>query len=948
MKNQKIVTALQNPGREYRAKPFWSWNGDLKEEELKFQIDAMKEMGFGGFFIHSRTGLITEYLGDEWFRLVRACVEYGNQAGMESWLYDEDRWPSGTCGGIVTEKTENRMRFISEYDSDEAALSAPDTERVLARYALRFEGDLLADARLVSRREDVPEGYEYRVYAEERMAPQDFYNGAAYLDTMNERAVQEYLHSTHDVYAEKCGDLFGNGILGIFTDEPHRGAAFSGFGIVNENRMRMLPYTAAAFGRYREKYGEDVSIPDLYYYRVGKTESEAAFRYLDVLDELFTQNYAKQYSDWCKNHGLLMTGHVLQEDSLREQTSLSGSMMRFYEYMDCPGIDNLGLYNGSYRAVIQCASVARQTGKKFVLSELYGCTGWDMPLREYKRIGDWQALFGVNLRCPHLSWYSMQGEAKRDYPASILHQNAWYKDWNLIETYFGRLGVVLTEGERSADLLVLHPVEQMWRFVRKDWLNIFDSEKAEVNDLDERFYRQSMQLIENQVEFDYGDEELIAKYGEVGCDGQGAYFRIGKATYRQVLSLPDVKWRQSTLRLLEKFVQLGGCVTEDPQKVRSVFVEQAPKNVTCAVRFWQGEYWLFALNLQGTETQGDLLVSAALSRGCAEEWDFTQLKNLGKADLLNLHFAPDQMRIFRFTQSPAPQIVGKGYPLAVLPKKMEYDLGEPNALVLDSAAAYLNGEEFCAAEDVLLLDRALRDRFGLTYRGGEMVQPWFAAKYQGEEPQLGTLRLVYRFHSDIEAEFSVAAEYAEIQCNGSAGRLTEQRWVDSAFNVFAVRVKKGENVLTSEFAFRPSSNVEAVYVLGRFGVTLPDRITALPQYLTADDITAQGFPFYSGSITYHTGLTGKLRVAFPNFGGTTLHILGGKEEDILFLPPFEEEIDAESELCLKAYFTRRNTFGPLHLTPQPQGAYGPFSWVNDEENRSETPVLIPQGLSVHR
>ena len=56
----EVKKRLQDPGAAYRGKPFWSWNGKLSEEELLYQIDVMKEMGFGGFFMHSRTGLETE------------------------------------------------------------------------------------------------------------------------------------------------------------------------------------------------------------------------------------------------------------------------------------------------------------------------------------------------------------------------------------------------------------------------------------------------------------------------------------------------------------------------------------------------------------------------------------------------------------------------------------------------------------------------------------------------------------------------------------------------------------------------------------------------------------------------------------------------------------------------------------------------------------------------
>ena len=61
--NKKTEMRLREPGAAYRGKPFWAWNGALDEAELLRQIDCMRAMGFGGFFMYSRTGLDTEYLG---------------------------------------------------------------------------------------------------------------------------------------------------------------------------------------------------------------------------------------------------------------------------------------------------------------------------------------------------------------------------------------------------------------------------------------------------------------------------------------------------------------------------------------------------------------------------------------------------------------------------------------------------------------------------------------------------------------------------------------------------------------------------------------------------------------------------------------------------------------------------------------------------------------------
>ena len=65
----------QDDFRHYRPIPFWSWNNKLDADELVRQIRGMKEVGLGGFIMHARTGLLTEYLSEEWFQCVRGCLD---------------------------------------------------------------------------------------------------------------------------------------------------------------------------------------------------------------------------------------------------------------------------------------------------------------------------------------------------------------------------------------------------------------------------------------------------------------------------------------------------------------------------------------------------------------------------------------------------------------------------------------------------------------------------------------------------------------------------------------------------------------------------------------------------------------------------------------------------------------------------------------------------------
>ena len=75
LSDDSLYTTFQDPGHEWRGKPFWSWNGRLDKDELIRQLHVFKEMGMGGAFMHSRVGLKTEYLGWDWFDLTNAVAD---------------------------------------------------------------------------------------------------------------------------------------------------------------------------------------------------------------------------------------------------------------------------------------------------------------------------------------------------------------------------------------------------------------------------------------------------------------------------------------------------------------------------------------------------------------------------------------------------------------------------------------------------------------------------------------------------------------------------------------------------------------------------------------------------------------------------------------------------------------------------------------------------------
>ena len=197
---------LKNPPKEYRSVPFWSWNDKLDQNELRWQIQKMKEKGIGGFFMHARGGLETPYMENEWMECIDACVEEAEAADMEAWMYDEEGWPSGFAGGKVTELGDAFYVRWLEMEQCESH-SVVDTEGILGLYNSEFQylGNRLEDIKSVQSTSVIVIRHKSNPY---------------YVDTLNEAVIQKFIDVTHETYKERFGDVLGKRIPGFFTDEP--------------------------------------------------------------------------------------------------------------------------------------------------------------------------------------------------------------------------------------------------------------------------------------------------------------------------------------------------------------------------------------------------------------------------------------------------------------------------------------------------------------------------------------------------------------------------------------------------------------------------------------------------------------------------------------------------------------------------------------------------------
>jgi len=512
---EKFITSLQNADTsEYRSIPFWSWNDELETEELCRQILWMKENGIGGFFMHARSGLKTEYLSEKWFECIKLCAEEAEKNGMDAWAYDENGWPSGFVGGKLLEKEENRDCYISY---------------TLGEFDINSTVSYLLDGDRLIRTSKAQSGKYLNLYIETAVSTTDI---------LNPDLVKSFLKLTHNEYKKSFGDDFSKKIKGFFTDEP-------------QYQRWKTPYSRMLPEYFKEHYGIDIL--DQLGLLILKKQGYRKFRYLywKAMQELMLNNFAKQIYTWCDKNGIELTGHYAQEDTLGLQMTSNAGVMPFYQYEHIPGIDWLGRATDSEITAKQVSSAAAQLGKKRVLTETFGCCGWDISPAELGRILGYQFVHGVNMFCQHLVPYAEHGNRKRDFPAHFSPMNPWikegFKDFN---TIFTRLGYLLGESEVYVNVAVIHPI----RSVYFDYSRELEDEQFGVGEIENSFKETCNKLLSLNIAHHFLDETLLSQYGFV----EGNRIGCGSMQYNYLIIPSIITMDVKTEQLLKEYAKNGG------------------------------------------------------------------------------------------------------------------------------------------------------------------------------------------------------------------------------------------------------------------------------------------------------------------------------------------------------------------------------------------------------
>ena len=859
----------------------------------------------GGFFIHSREGLETAYMGPQWMAAVRDVVDAARREGLYAWLYDEDRWPSGAAGGLVPARGGDAFRSKALTLEVASPLPAVD-ETVLAQYRARLQGRTLLTVERVSLTQATSpaDGEVVLILRREVAEPTQWYNDDAPADNLNPDSVAAFIDITYEAYRRLIGDDFGELIPGIFTDEPN----------VNDVKLRSglphVPWTDGLAEYFAARRGYDFLDVAPYVFFEGDGAAKARHDFWWTISERFAEAYSKQLGEWCEAHHLALTGHYLEENLLGFSVWRSGAIMPHYPYQQVPGIDMLCEQTHEYLTVKQCTSVAHQFGRPHVLSETYGTTGWAFDFEGQKWVGDWQYVLGVTMRCQHLTLYSLRGCRKRDYPPCFNYNTTWWKYNAVVEDYFARLGVMLTQGYPVRDVLVIHPIATAWTMVEgTTHESPPDTGAQAANDLGQRLNTFAKAVLATHYDFDFGDEQIMARVGRV----DGASLWVNQAAYRVVIIPPGAQTLlSSTVSLLERFVENGGrLVAFDPvptlvearrgasigvllahptvkilehvDQLQKTLEEAVPRLVSvCTLkgqqaesvlvqqRFIPGENQtvLFLVN-NDRHTAYDLDITLQ-GTGVLEEWipltgaiQPVTAETHGGVTRFRASFGPADSHLYLLHHDRAMQ--ASAIPATRHDERIAAFIGpacpfgrtDPNVLTLDVCDYRLGDEAWSDRMPVWQAQKSLRERLDMRpvyYNGLPQRYKWVDTPHPNDGAPVG-FRFAFEVRDVPYGSVYLAVENAEdfeITLNGEAVANQSDGWyLDRDFErVPLPGFKVGHNTLVLSCHYAQRMEVEDCYLLGGFGVSLDRTIVAEPNTLHFGDWTQQGYLHYAGSMIY--------------------------------------------------------------------------------------------------
>lgn len=861
---------------------------------------------------------------------------------MEAWIYDEDGWPSGFAGGLVNGcGQEYQAKYIKVCKKG----GKTEKERVLAAFKItdglyEWTDSEQADVQFVCVTEP------------------------NYVDLLSKKVTEKFIEVTHERYKQELGDLFGTTVPGFFTDEP-------------QYDLHGFPYSDELEEYFKRRNGYSF-MKSMYLFLETESLETQKYRkdYWDTVQEMMERHFVKQIYDWCEKNHVKFTGHFPGEDSYIQQMHSTAGVMPKYRYMQQPGIDHLGKRITSVLLTKQVTSAAKQYGRKKVLSETFGCAGWNISFEEMCYIWGWQAAAGINVPVLHVGAHTMKGIRKRDYPAFYSYQEPWWEQFHHVARWMEGIGYFMGKGDWTEEVLVLSPLK-----------TIYLLHEQPNTDREQEYAAAYRCLLENlmdvQVGFDIGDEEIIRDCGKV----RNGKFIVGNCCYRLVIVPKCLFLEENTMELLKAFKSQGGTV---------LFTEGRPGwsqadmawTKDCPVVQNRNGFWskCFAAlhwerNVEILEEEGVqaaeglyILVKSVKQENKKYIYIWNRRKDSIRKLMVKISGQYKVCEVNPETEARVPREIRYGENESLVSLQIEgkqsvlleaeeglsdyreadrvytckldgnWELNERNALTLDYASFSFDDETYSEELQIVKMHPELyrraaeanADRFYIRYRfRNEMKHPTELCAALEDDNCVGV------WCNGTEITSHKAGWFMDEKIHQySLGKALISGWNDIKllYQIPQKEVRDVDGLFETEVnRFFYPVEPEAVYILGDFSVCPETAPVYRPAYIKVEngtfslrdkkelkglgDMTSQGCWFYRGSLktvfVIEKRENCRQYLKFYGVKAAAVLVRCNGQTKLLYMSPFKADLtpmlrDGENHVEVILYGTNRNLLGPHH------------------------------------
>jgi len=617
----------------------WWWMGNaLRKEDIRWQLDQMREQGIGGVEQITMDPVYTRgnhaYLSPEYFELLRFAVaeaakrdlSFSINFGGPGWIWGGDWVPKEDQSQVMlasfldvegphyVDETLPKEAFMNPADMERSMAFIDDEDQLCEVVAARIsEGKLAADS-LTLLSPFVKEGLLQWQVPEGKWRIMAFWlsrrDNSLAVNHLNREAMERYCERLGAQYSAALGDYMGTTVESFFGDSFEVPIYRNG-----------LYWSADFLDRFEKEMGYALTLwlPALWW-EVDDLSSKIRYDVNAFLHKRGLDAFFGVFLDWCSRHGV---GGRIQPYGFVTDTIEGAGKAYIPEMEITPGEkDAVPWYDPRIGPRAYVTSGAHLYGRNIVSAEAFTYLHWQpyrATLEELKIATDGFLCAGANKIYNHGFIASPERHIvpTRGFFSAIRisPENIWWRHYHYLSSYTARCCAALRYGQPVVDIAVYSPLANQWTksvLNARKWTREFDF--GELGHL----------LSVNGYAFDLVNDEVLQR-----ADLDDGKLRLGEMEY-ELLILPAIESLPvESMLQLKTYIVGGGTV---------VALERVPE-------FSTGFHEYAARDEEVRQLSAELFTMPAGAKQagekhCGKGRSFCLRQVLDRQDPLDWHLAP--------------------------------------------------------------------------------------------------------------------------------------------------------------------------------------------------------------------------------------------------------------------------------------------------------------------